>query len=72
MAQLSTSQYDQLERAVTRGQRIAVYRRGTEYILVPLRLVLRGGRELIEARNPTTGDDMRLFLDELDAIEVVR
>lgn len=72
MAQLSTSQYDQLERAVTRGQRIAVYRRGTEYILVPLRLVLRGGRELIEARNPTTGDDMRLFVDELDAIEVVR
>lgn len=72
MAQLSTSQYDQLERAVARGQRIAVYRRGTEYILVPLRLVLRGGRELIEARNPTTGDDMRLFLDELDAIEVVR
>lgn len=72
MAQLSTTQYDQLERAVTRGQRIAVYRRGTEYILVPLRLVLRGGRELIEARNPTTGDDMRLFVDELDAIEVVR
>lgn len=72
MAQLSTSQYDQLERAVTRGQRIAVYRRGTEYVVVPLRLVLRGGRELIEARNPTTGDDMRLFIDELDAIEVVR
>ena len=72
MAQLSTTQYDQLERAVSRGERIAVYRRGTEYILVPLRLVLRGGRELIEARNPTTGDDMRLFIDELDAIEVVR
>lgn len=72
MAQLTTRQYDQLERAVAKGERIAVYRRGTEYVVVPLRLVLRGGRELIEARNPTTGDDMRLFIDELDAIEVVR
>ncbi len=72
MAQLNTGQYDQLEQAVAKGQRIAVYRRGTEYVVVPLRLVLRGGRELIEARNPTTGDDMRLFIDELDAIEVVR
>ncbi len=72
MAQLTSSQYDQLERAVSIGQRIAVYRRGTEYVVVPLRLVLRGGREQIEARNPTTGDDMRLFIDELDAIEVVR
>lgn len=72
MAQLTTSQYDQLEQAVAKRQRIAVYRRGTEYVVVPLRLVLRGGRELIEARNPTTGDEMRLFIDELDAIEVVR
>lgn len=72
MAQLTTRQYDQLEHAVAKGQRIAVYRRGTEYVVVPLRLVLRGGRELIEARNPTTGDDMRLYVDELDSIEVVR
>lgn len=72
MAQLTTQQYDQLERAVTAGRRIAVHRRGTEYILVPLRLRMKDGRELIEARNPTTGDDMTLYLDELDTIEVVR
>lgn len=72
MAQLTHAQYDALERAVTNGSRIAVHRRGTEYIVVPLALRLRDGRESIEARNPTTGDAMTLVLDELDAIEVVR
>ncbi len=72
MAQLSTNQYDQLERAVSVGQRIAVYRRGTEYVVIPLRLRVSNGRELIEARNPTTGDAMTLYIDELDDIEVVR
>lgn len=72
MAQLSTKQYDALERAITEGQRIAVMRRGTEYLVVPERLRLRGGREAIEARNPTTGDHLVLYLDELDEIEVVR
>ena len=71
MAQLTHEQYDRLERAVTRGQRISVHRRGTEYILIPLGLESRNGREVIDARNPTTGDNLALYLDELDAIEVV-
>lgn len=72
MAELNHAQYDLLEHAVLNGQRIAVYRRGTEYIVVPERLALRGRREAIEARNPTTGDHLTLYIDELDAIEVVR
>ena len=72
MAQLSTGEYDRLEHAITRGQRISVYRRGTEYVLVPLRLRIVDGRELIEATNPTTGDAMKLYIDELDGIEVVK
>jgi hypothetical protein len=71
MTQLTHDEYDRLERAVSRGQRIAAYRRGTEFIVVPLALLYRNGRELIEARNPTTGDDLTLYLDELDAIEMV-
>jgi len=71
MAELTTTQYDQLERAVASGKRIAVWRRGTEYIVVPDRLRTDAGRELIEARNPTTGDHMRLFVDEIDRFEVV-
>lgn len=72
MATLTVQQYDMLERAVARGHRLVVTRRGTEYVVIPERLVLRGRREAIEARNPTTGDHLVLFLDELDALEVVR
>lgn len=71
MAQLTHDEYERLERAVMRGQRIVVYRRGTEYVVVPLALRVRDGREVIEARNPTTGDQMSLLLDELDSIEMV-
>ncbi len=70
--QLTVKQYDALERAITLGQRISVYRRGTEYVVVPERLVLRDRRECIEARHPTTGDHITLWLDEADAVEVVR
>ena len=72
MTQFTHQQYDDIEHSVAAGRRIAVWRRGTEYIVVPMALRVRGGRELIEARNPTTGDPMTLYLDELDRIEVVK
>ena len=71
MTQLTHDQYDRLERAVARSQRIAVYRRGTEYVVIPLALENRNGREVISARNPNTGDTLALYLDELDTIEMV-
>jgi hypothetical protein len=72
MAQFSPAQYDALERAITDRRRIAVYRRGTEYILIPTALRLTGGREEVEAVHPTTGDRMKLYVDEVDSFEVVR
>ena len=72
MAQLTHTQYDNLERAITNRSRISVYRRGTEYVVVPERLRLAGGREAIEARHPTTGEAITLWIDEVDGIEVVR
>ena len=71
MAQLNHEQYDRLERAVTRGDRIVVNRRGTEFVLIPLALVIRAGREVIESRNPTTGDALSIYVDELDSIDLV-
>jgi len=56
---------------VSRGRRVIVFRRGTEYIVIPLALLSRDGREVIEARNPTTGDAMTLYVDELESIELV-
>ena len=72
MAQLTTSQYDALERAITDGRRIAVYRRGTEYVVIPTRLRLTEGREALDATHPTTGEQLTLMLDEVDSFEVVR
>jgi hypothetical protein len=72
MAELTTSQYDALERAITDGTRIAVYRRGTEYVVVPKRLRVDGGREALEAAHPTTGERLTLYIDEVDSVEVVR
>ena len=72
MAQLTHRQYDQLERAVLEATRVSIYRRGTEYIVIPLRFGLRDGKETIEARNPTTGDEIILVLDEVDSLEFVR
>ena len=70
--QLTTTQYDALERAITDGRRIVVYRRGTEYVVIPIELRLRGGREALEARHPTTGDAITLYVEEVDSIEVIR
>ncbi|MEO7966795.1 MAG: hypothetical protein ABIT38_23085 [Gemmatimonadaceae bacterium] len=72
MARLTPNDYNALETAVARGGRLAVYRRGTEYLVVPTRIFQREGREAIEARHPTTGDVIVFVLDELDSFEVVR
>jgi len=69
--QLTSRQYNQLERAIASRQRIAVFRRGSEFIIVPEKLVLRDSRELIDAVQPSTGDKMALYLDEIDGFEVV-
>lgn len=71
MAELSPAQYDALERAIIDRRRISVVRRGTEFVVVPLRLFVRNGMEAIEARHPTTGDDLTLMIHELDAVEIV-
>ena len=72
MAQLTSGQYDALERAIVVGQRIAVWRRGTEYIVIPESIGSREGRETIEARHPTTGERLTLVIEEIEDIEVVK
>src|SRR6185437_5342192 len=71
LMQLTHTQYDELERAITDGRRVAVWRRGTEYVVIPLRLRIVDGHEEITARHPTTGEDIVLRLDEMDSMEPV-
>lgn len=72
MAQLTVAQYDAIEAAVRDGTRIAVSHRRQTLTIVPVRLVLRGRREALEARHPTTGDTIVIWIDEADEIEIVR
>ena len=71
MAHLTPREYDQLERAVTHGRRVALVRQGREIVVIPLRLFVRNGREVIEARHPTTGEMITRVVEELDAVEMV-
>lgn len=72
MTEWTHKQYDALERAIMNGKRIAAYRRGTEFVVVPTRLRMISGREAVDATHPTTGDAITLYLDELESFEVVR
>jgi hypothetical protein len=71
MSQLTHEQYNRLERAVTRSERISVSRKGAEYIIVPLAMRMHNGRETVDARNPTTGDALMIYLDEVDSVDVL-
>lgn len=72
MKQLTHRQYDALESAIIHGKRIVVYRRGTEYVVIPKRLWTEGSREAMDSVHPTTGEHMTIYLDEMERIEVVR
>lgn len=69
--QLTHRQYDALESAITHGRRVSVTRRGTEYVGIPKRLWTEGNREAVAILHPTTGEEITVFLDEIDRLDVV-
>ena len=71
MKQLNHRQYDALESAITHGKRISIRRRGTEYVGVPKKLWMEGQREAVSILHPTTGEEITVYLDEIDRLDVV-
>ena len=71
MKQLTHRQYDALESAITHGRRVSIYRRGSEYVGVPKRLWSEGQREAVAILHPTTGEEITLYLDEIERLDVV-
>jgi hypothetical protein len=71
VAHLSPAEYDRLERAIHDGSRIAVTRQGRELVVRPIRFYVESGREIIEARHPTTGDVVLVRVDDVDRLEIV-
>ncbi|HUR96190.1 MAG TPA: hypothetical protein VMY76_16540 [Gemmatimonadales bacterium] len=67
----TTDRMDQLENAARRGQRVALSRRGTEYIVVALRVTSVDQREVLIGRLPMTGEDLEFRLDQIDSFQVV-
>ena len=64
---------DQLERAVRDGLRVALTtRRGTEYIVIAVRLATAGRREALVARLPMTGEELSFVLDDITAFQVLQ
>ena len=71
MKQLNHKQYDALESAIAHGKRISIRRRGTEYVGIPKKLWSEGQREAVSILHPTTGEEITVYLDEIERIEVV-
>lgn len=62
---------DQLEHAARNGRRVALMRRGTEFIVVALRVGSEGSHEALVGRLPMTGEELTFLLDEIDAMQVL-
>ena len=62
---------DQLESAARRGQRVALSRRGTEYVVVARRVTTQGGHDVLVGRLPMTGEELTFRLDQIDSFQVV-
>jgi hypothetical protein len=62
---------DQLERAVRDGLKVALNRRGTEYVVTALRITTVDRREALVGRLPMTGDELAFRLDQIDSFQVI-
>lgn len=71
MKQLTHRQYDSLESAITRGSRVSIYRRGTEYVGIPQRIISAGNKEAVVILHPTTGEEVTIHLEDIEHLEVV-
>lgn len=64
-------QMDRLERAVREGLRVALTRRGTEYIVTARRVASVGSKEALIGHLPMTGEELAFVLDEIDSFQVI-
>lgn len=68
---LTPDALDALERAVRERRRVALRRRGTEYVVVAERLATGERDEMLEARLPMTGELLQFRLRDLDVFAVL-
>lgn len=71
MIRWTPARLDQLERAARDGRRVAVVRRGTEYVVTARRIETRGAREALVGFLPMTGEELIFELGDLEAFQVL-
>ena len=62
---------DQLEGAVRDGRRVALSRRGTEYVVIAVRMTSSNNRDAFIGRIPMTGEEMVFVLEDIEEMQVV-
>jgi transcriptional antiterminator Rof (Rho-off) len=68
---LTPDALDALELAVRERRRVALRRRGTEYVVVAMQLETGERDELLQGRLPMTGEILRFPLRELETFAVL-
>lgn len=68
---LTPAALDALERAVRERRRVALRRRGTEYVVVAERLETLARDEALQGRLPMTGEVLAFPLHELESFAVL-
>ena len=68
---MSPEALDALERAVREHLRVALRRRGTEYVVVAERLESSGRDDVLTGRLPMTGEPLTFRLRELESFAVL-
>ena len=67
----TTDRMDQLERAARDGLRVALSRRGTEYVVVAQRVTSIDQYEALVGWLPMTGEELIFRLDEIESFQVI-
>jgi len=68
---LTPEALDALERAVRERRRVALRRRGTEYVVVAQRLDTSGRDDILVGRLPITGEPVTFRLRDLESFAVL-
>ena len=69
---MTAAQYDALERAIVDRSRVAIRMNGAEMVVIPEKIQMKGGRELLVTQNPSSGLPLLLNIDDIERVEVVR
>ena len=62
---------DRLEHAAREGLRVALSRRGTEYVVTARRVTTVDGREALIGHLPMTGEELTFRLDDIEYFQVI-